>query len=180
MPAQTDLPPEWPVVPACYGWLSLDRRGVWRLRGEPVVHPGLSGFISANYEADEHGNWLVNNGPQKVFVTLDYTPWVMRLDADGTLHTHTGRLVGEVEAVHLDDEGNVLLATAVGLGLLSDRDLPAFLAGCRLANGGVADDEALLGVMAGKGGVFWRGMPLTRVAGNELAARYHFNAAPAQ
>ena len=26
----------WPDVPAVYGWLELDVRGRWRLRGEPV------------------------------------------------------------------------------------------------------------------------------------------------
>jgi hypothetical protein len=33
-----------PEVPACYGWLSLDRRGRWRLRGETVTHAGLKAF----------------------------------------------------------------------------------------------------------------------------------------
>ena len=37
---------KWPNVPACYDWLSLDRRGDWRLQGERVTHRGLIAFIN--------------------------------------------------------------------------------------------------------------------------------------
>ena len=35
---------KWPNVPDCRGWLSLDRRGQWRLQGSPVRHAGLAEF----------------------------------------------------------------------------------------------------------------------------------------
>ena len=41
--------PDWPNVPACHGWLSLDARGCWRLKGERVEHGGLFAFLNANY-----------------------------------------------------------------------------------------------------------------------------------
>ncbi|MBR0567928.1 DUF2946 family protein [Azoarcus sp. L1K30] len=171
--------PEWPSVPACYGWLSLDRRGAWRLRGDPVRHAGLNAFIAANYEAEQGGAWVVRNGPQKVYVALDYTPWVMRLDGDGRLRTHTGRRAGEVLAAHLDEQGNVLFATTVGVGLLDDRDLADFLAQCRLSNGLPADEEALFAVMAGEGRVLWNGVTLTPIAAEDVPVRYQFDPAPA-
>lgn len=62
---------EWPKVPACYGWLSLDRRGCWRLKGHAISHPGLISFINSHYGADVSGNWVFQNGPQAVFVALD-------------------------------------------------------------------------------------------------------------
>jgi len=168
----------WPDVPACYDWLSLDRRGVWRLQGEPVTHAGLIGFLNNSYGSDGAGNWLVHNGPQRVFVTLDYTPWVFRLEADDGLDTHTGIAAGAADAAHLDEEGNVLLHTAAGIGLLDDRDLAAFLAACQRADGTPADDPALLDVMQGGAGVFWRGLPLQAIARGEVPARYGFRPHP--
>jgi hypothetical protein len=32
---------KWPEVPACYGWLSLDRRGYWRLKEHVISRAGL-------------------------------------------------------------------------------------------------------------------------------------------
>ena len=173
-----DGAPRWPNVPACYGWLSLDRRGNWALRGERVEHAGLIRFLSQHYRCDDAGNWLVDNGPQKVFVALEYTPWVLRLDTDGSPSTHTGAPAGEVRAALLDDEGNALLDTAAGIGLVDDRDLAVFLAGCRLANGEAADENALMAVMAGAGGVWWNDLPLRSVARAEMASRFGYVPAP--
>jgi hypothetical protein len=85
----------WPNVPACYGWLSLDRRGRWRLRGEAVTHAGLNDFLNRQYTHDEDGNYFVQNGPQRVFVELEYTPWVLRLTAADRIETHVGEAVNE-------------------------------------------------------------------------------------
>lgn len=169
----------WPDVPACYDWLSLDRRGSWRLQGEAVVHAGLVGFLNANYGRDAAGNWLVHNGPQRVFVALDYAPWILRLHPDGGLTTHTGADAGAIVAAYLDEEGNVLLDTPLGPGLLDDRDLAAFVAQCRRSDGGAADDEALLAVMAGGSGVVWRGLPLQAIARAAVPERFGFRRRPA-
>jgi hypothetical protein len=165
---------KWPKVPACYGWLSLDRRGCWRLKGEIIHHAGLIGFINSHYSADASGNWIFQNGPQAVFVALDYTPLVLRMEADGTLTAHTGAAAGQTTAAYLDDDGNVLLDTALGIGLLDDRDLPGFLAACRNADGEIATEDALLETMKGDAGVVWRGMPLQAIRHTELPARFGF------
>lgn len=177
----------WPDVPACYDWLSLDRRGTWRLQGEAVAHAGLAGFLNAAYGRDEAGNWLVHNGPQRVYVALEYAPWVLRLHPDGSLTAHTGVGVASVAAACLDEEGNVLLDTDLGAGLLDDRDLAAFLAECRRADGSAADDDALLAVMTGGSGgacqvrsqVSWRDLPLQAVERAAVPARFGFRARPA-
>jgi len=80
---------KWPDVPACTGWLALDRRGRFRMRdeacqaadepGEPIRHAALNAFIARNYTSDAEGRWFFQNGPQRVFVDLDYTPLVVRL-----------------------------------------------------------------------------------------------------
>ncbi|HJV26575.1 MAG TPA: DUF2946 family protein [Aromatoleum sp.] len=168
----------WPDVPACYDWLSLDRRGSWRLQGEPVTHGGLLRFLNMHYGHDDAGNWLVHNGPQRVFVTLDYTPWVLRLQPDGSLVTHTGAAAGTVDAAHLDDEGNVLLHAGVGIGVLDDRDLQAFLAACVGADGASVEDEGWIALMASEGEVFWQGLRIAFVERAEVASRYGFRPRP--
>ena len=124
---------KWPNVPAVYGWLSLDRRGSWMIRNvsgrfERIANPAVNEFIGRNYASDGDGRWFFQNGPQRVFVSLDYTPWVYRLDDTGEgLLAHTGAAAGALETVYLDDAGALLLQAEPGIGVLLDRDLPAFV-----------------------------------------------------
>ncbi|NMG15155.1 putative protein DUf2944/DUF2946 [Aromatoleum bremense] len=168
----------WPDVPAVHGWLSLDRRGGWRLKGEPVTHGGLIAFLNAHYGSDGDGNWFVQNGPQRVFVTLDYTPLVLRLDVDDSLTAHTGAATGPIIAAYLDEDGNVLLHASQGVGLLDDRDLSAFVGQCRADDGGPASDAAFVEVMGGGSGVVWHGLPLQAIRHAEVAARFAFRPRP--
>jgi len=170
---------KWPNVTACHGWLSLDRRGCWRLQGEPVSHAGLAAYINSRYGPDEAGRWIFSNGPQVVYVALDYTPLVLRLEIDGTLTAHTGAAVGRVTGVFLDDEGSILLDTAGGIGLLDDRDLAFFLEACRDAGGVTAGDEALFAAMSGETDLFWWGMPVQRIQRDDVALRFGFRPDPA-
>ncbi|MWL86311.1 DUF2946 family protein [Cupriavidus sp. SW-Y-13] len=130
----------WPNVPNCYGWLALDRRGQWRMRnefaqqhglsGDPIRHEALIAFIERNYTRDEHGGWYFQNGPQRVFVSLMYTPWIVRLH-NGVLSTTTGRAFVPASCF-ADEHGNVLLSGTVDgvdgeqAALLHDHDLDAF------------------------------------------------------
>lgn len=134
---------KWPNVPALYGWLGLDRRGQWRLQGERVEHEALAHFIGRNYAADEHGRWFFQNGPQRVYVALFYVPWVVRLQADGQLQTHTGRSVDRVSSVLVDERGNLLLGFDDSIGLLLDTDLDWAVSRFRGKDGRTLDDEAI-------------------------------------
>jgi hypothetical protein len=176
----------WPNVPACYGWLSLDRRGQWRMRGDPVTHAGLASFLNRQYGHDEHGNYFVQNGPQRVYVELDYTPWVFRLTSENTLQTHTGAPVETIQAAAFDEEGNLLLEFSEGIALLCDRDLPALLGCLRQANGELADDNTLLDLLALKPDspsaltLRWNAthLPVQKLLRAEIAPRYGFVASP--
>jgi hypothetical protein len=119
---------KWPDVPDVYGWLSLDRRGNWLIKNEKIGNRALREFISRNYQADARGCWYFQNGPQRVFVKLAYTPLVARLE-NGSLLDHCGRAFGEPQGIWLDDEGSILLAGALGPAVLDDRDLAAFVDG---------------------------------------------------
>ena len=115
---------KWPNVPAVYGWLSLDRRGNWRIKGERVTHAALRDFIGRNYAADEHGRWYFQNGPQRVFVTLAYTPFVVHHEGD-RLFDQRGEPFAPT-AVYQDDEGSVLIEGEGRVALLDDRDLERY------------------------------------------------------
>lgn len=136
---------KWPNVPNCFGWLALDRRGQWRMRnafaqanklsGDPIRHAPLIDFIVRNYAHDDAGRWFFQNGPQRVFVELDYTPWIVRLSPDGasTAFTTTTGAAFAPAGCFADEQGNVLLSGRVAglegeetIALLYDHDLEPF------------------------------------------------------
>jgi len=169
---------KWPDVPACYDWLSLDRRGDWRLQGERVTHRGLIDFINRQYAVDEAGRWFVQNGPQRVFVTLACTPWIFRREADSFV-SHTGQPAGALHALYLDEDGNLLLDSEVGIGLIDDRDLAQFLGECRDNNGQATDETAFLALLAGQpANIYWQGKRLQTIAAVDLPKRYKFEPNP--
>jgi hypothetical protein len=115
---------KWPDVPDVYGWLSLDRRGNFLIRNEKIGNRGLREFISRNYQADARGCWYFQNGPQRVFVALAYTPLVVHFEG-AALFDHCGRPF-PLEQAFLDEEGSVLMQGRPGIGLLDDRDLAGY------------------------------------------------------
>jgi hypothetical protein len=115
---------KWPNVPDVYGWLSLDRRGNWLLRNEKIGNLALREFIARNYQPDARGCWYFQNGPQRVFVALAYTPLVLHFEGEA-LFDHCRRPFRCAQAF-LDEEGSVLMQGKSGLGLLDDRDLAAY------------------------------------------------------
>jgi len=117
---------KWPGVPAVYGWLELDRRGNWRIKGEKIANVALREFIARNYAADPRGCWFFQNGPQRVYVRLAYTPWVVHYEGDA-LFDHCGRPFA-VEQTFLDEEGSVLVVEKKKIALLDDRDLGRYAA----------------------------------------------------
>jgi len=122
---------KWPNVPAVYGWLSLDRRGQWLIKGERISNPLVTEFIGRNYARDERGCWFFQNGPQRVFVDLDYTPHIYRItstdQAPLALETCTGNRVSTVHGAWIDETGAALLETEHGVGTVHDRDLDRLL-----------------------------------------------------
>lgn len=183
---------KWPNVPNCFGWLALDRRGQWRMRneyaqanklsGEPIRHASLIDFIVRNYAHDDAGRWFFQNGPQRVFVELDYTPWVVRLSADGVpaaLITTTGAAFMP-SGCFVDEHGGVLLSGRVSgfeaedtIALLHDHDLEPFSS---LAQWHGEACGATLGTLTLGGQVF----DIEPIGQSEVAKRYGFVARPTE
>ncbi|OSZ71766.1 DUF2946 family protein [Hydrogenophaga sp. IBVHS1] len=127
---------KWPNVPHCFGWLGLDARGQWYMRddrvqaagpfpqarGSLLKHDKLLEFIHRNYAADERGQWYFQNGPQRVYVELEITPWVWRLQPDGGVLSHTG-LATPVHESLVDENGLLYLVTELGPGLVHTADM---------------------------------------------------------
>ncbi|HKW37446.1 MAG TPA: DUF2946 family protein [Burkholderiales bacterium] len=178
---------KWPDVPAVYGWLSLDRRGSWMIRNvsgrfERIANRAVNEFIGRNYAADAAGRWYFQNGPQRVFVRLDYTPWVYRLDDAGEgLLAHTGAAARGPRAVFVDDAGALLLEAEPGIGVLLDRDLPAFVE--RLADARGRTPERLLeDVIAGeeaRATLRGKSVRVAPIRGAEVPGRFGFVQRPA-
>jgi hypothetical protein len=127
---------KWPNVPHCYGWLGLDDRGNWYMRddrvqaagpfpeakGSLLKHEKLIDFIQRNYERDAQGQWFFQNGPQRVYVELQATPFILRVAADRSVATHSGA-PAEVQACLLDEAGRLYLETDAGFGLVHTQDM---------------------------------------------------------
>jgi hypothetical protein len=127
---------KWPNVPDCYGWLGLDERGNWYMRddrvqaagpfpqakGSLLQHEKLIDFIQRNYERDAQGRWYFQNGPQRVYVELQATPWIFRVAGRAQVATHAGT-PAQVQACFIDEEGRLYLETDRGFGLVHTQDI---------------------------------------------------------
>ena len=131
---------KWPNVPDCYGWLGLDARGHWYMRddraqalgpfsggspqskGSQLRHEKLIDFIGRNFQADSSGQWFFQNGPQRVYVELEATPLIWRVEPDASVHDHAGR-PARVQRCLLDELGRLYLETDTGFGLVHTMDM---------------------------------------------------------
>jgi hypothetical protein len=188
---------KWPDVPEVYGWLQLDRRGRWLIRSAPardaaegmrferIANTAVTEFINRNYLADADGRWFFQNGPQRVFVTLHYTPFIYRFIGAGTdIATHTGINMGQLGGAWLDERGALLLEGVAGVGALSDQDFGAALALMRDVHGRAAEEGALLDFIEdGAPGRFFLNLgpfrvPIGRIDSSAVARRFGFVADP--
>ena len=131
---------KWPNVPHCYGWLGLDARGNWYMRddgaqalggfasgvpgskGSLLQHEKLIEFIQRNYTVDDEGQWYFQNGPQRVYVELEATPWIWRVNADFSIAAHDGRLA-QWHACWMGENGWLYCETSIGFGLVHTQDV---------------------------------------------------------
>jgi DUF2946 family protein len=182
---------KWPAVPAVYGWLGLDRRGQWLIKGERIPNPLVTEFIGRNYARDERGCWYFQNGPQRVFVNLEYAPFVLRaVNAESeplALRTHNDKAVGRVNGVWVDEGGVVLVDNEHGVGTVHDRDLERLVPSLVDAGARPVDDEALDRLIEalerGQPAALWLSLSGSRlkvepIASADVPQRFRFVAQP--
>jgi len=185
---------KWPNVPHCYGWLGLDARGAWRMRdeqaqrqglsGDKIMHTALAGFINRNYAADEQGCWYFQNGPQRVYVDLELTPYIVHTDPALGFVLQTGAAMASIESVMLTEQGRLLLIAPGQVAAVDDRDLAQCLADLRM-DGKIVSDETLLDWIATPHQTLtWQNsgkkLPVTHIATKDIAIHFGFTQQPRQ
>ena len=195
---------KWPSVPHCFGWLALDRRGAWRMRddyaqanglpGDVIKHVALNAFIARNYASDTCGRYFFQNGPQRVYISLDATPWVVRMMPTGNAE-HPWQFQTQCEslllptAAFMDEAGHILIegkliqtictgaapnqfteVERLSIALLHDHDIEIFSGLTSLSNTACALE----------GSWFWHGrdLPLEPITTAEAERRFEFQARP--
>ncbi len=148
---------KWPSVPHCYGWLALDARGAFRMRdetaqaanspGDVIRHPALLSFIYRNYLHDERGCWYFQNGPQRVYVELEATPYIARTEPLHGFVTHDGQPMTNIDHAWMTDDGRLVLRAGDKLAMVDDRDLVDCLGMLRM-NGEMVEDIVLMDWLA--------------------------------
>jgi hypothetical protein len=186
---------KWPNVPSVYGWLSLDRRGHWLIKGERISNSIVADFIGRNYEHDDGGRWFFQNGPQRVFISLDYTPFIYRLlwepgpASVQRMETHTARAVKQIDGAWIDEAGVVLIESEHGVGLIDDRDLERLLTCFTDERGGALTEENIgaaieqlqSGIVADLAFCYGGNtVPVAPIAAAEVPARFGFVQRPVQ
>lgn len=184
---------KWPNVPYCYGWLALDARGAWRMRdeaaqragapGDKLTNAALVGFIARNYLADEHGCWYFQNGPQRVYINLETTPFIARTDPAQGVVLHTGQPLGAPDEAFMTDAGGIVLRAGQTVAQVDDRDAAQLLQAFELDGRPAADEDVMAWLDGGAGDLAlrWqdRRIAVGRLTADEMPARFGFARQPA-
>jgi len=185
---------KWPNVPHCYGWLGLDARGAWRMRdeaaqqaggpGDKLANSALVGFIERNYQRDARGCWYFQNGPQRVYVNLETTPFIARTDPVHGLVLHSGAPFAAPEQAFLTEAGALVLQAGEIVAQVDDRDMAQLLQWLELDRRRVSD-EALMAWLEGSSGELalrWgeRRIAVERLGPDEAPGRFGFVRRPDQ
>ncbi len=185
---------KWPSVPHCFGWLALDARGAFRMRdeaaqqahapGDVIRHPALLSFIYRNYLQDEHGAWYFQNGPQRVYVELEATPFIARTDPVHGFVTQDGQALSDIDAAWITDEGRLVISGEGRIAMIDDRDLAEAVGMLRIDKQ-LIDDQMLLDWLESMQGEIQLQLPGKLVAvrplrGDELGMQLGFDPHPAR
>jgi hypothetical protein len=156
-----------------------------------IHHITLNEFISRNYAHDSFGRFFFQNGPQRVFVTLDATPFIARIfpsEIGPQLLTQCGTEIKPQGALS-DEKGNIYITglfqqsfsdqidgvvftktESLSAALLHDHDLDLFSEQSQ-----VQEDACSF-----RGSWQWKGnqLPIEPIHSSELANRFNFIKAP--
>ena len=158
-----------------------------KLPGQVVKHAALNEFIARNYARDGVGRYFFQNGPQRVFISLDATPWIVRITPSNLGPNLINQCNQSMEptAALSDEKGNIYIVGTVNqtiydsnnntqfikrddqtIALLHDHDLDHFSGLAKLR-----EEACSFG-----GSWVWREkqLPLDPIHSDELATRFNF------
>ena len=162
-----------------------------KLPGNTIQHVALNEFISRNYAHDSLGRYFFQNGPQRVFITLDATPWIARIipgENGPQLLTQCGTKIKPHGALS-DEKGNIYITglflqslpdhadsniftqtESLSVAILHDHDLDLF------SDQSKVEEDAC----SFRGSWQWDGKELIiePIHSSELAKRFNFIKAP--
>jgi hypothetical protein len=162
-----------------------------QLAGSIIQHLALNDFISRNYACDPLGRYFFQNGPQRVFITLDATPFIARItpgEGGPKLLTQCNAEIKPQSALS-DEKGNIYItglfqqsfsdqidgtaftkAESLSVALLHDHDLDLFSEQSQ-----VQEDACSF-----RGYWLWDGqnLPIEPIHSAELSKRFHFVKTP--
>ena len=179
---------KWPSVPHCYGWLALDARGAFRMRdeaaqrannaGDIIRHTALLNFIYRNYTHDERGAWFFQNGPQRVYVDIEATPFIARTDPVRQFVLHDGETMADIHEVCLTERGQLVLSNGRQIAMLDDRDLAQCLPLLKIHGQSIHDDQLMQWLASPTDDLslhtLQRDMPVRWVHSDRLASSFGF------
>jgi hypothetical protein len=162
------------------------------LPGDVIKHAALNAFIARNYASDADGRYFFQNGPQRVYVHLDATPWIVRMMPTGNaedpwqLQTQCETLLTPTTAF-LDEAGHILIEgmltqtiwsntnqfseiERLSIAMLHDHDIELFSGLTTLSNAACVLE----------GSWHWHGhdLKLEPITITEVQSRFQFQARP--
>ena len=157
------------------------------LPGKVIDHVALNECICRNYAHDQVGRYFFQNGPQRVFITLAATPWIVRMipgEQHPQLLTQCQSAMAPTSALS-DEQGNIYIVGTIeqtvfesadqqqfsikvipSVALLHDHDLDQFSELAKLR-----EEACSFG-----GSWLWHGqqLPLDPIHSDELSQRFGF------
>jgi hypothetical protein len=104
---------------------------------------------------DAQGCWYFQNGPQRVYVELEATPFIWRVDEQGAI-TSSAKQAATLVQVYMDERGWPYLHTSLGFGLVHTQDVASLAQALEI--------------------LYW---PIEEVQASELPARFGYQMSPA-
>ena len=111
--------------------------------GDIIRHESLLSFIYRNYDCDSRGAWHFQNGPQRVYVELETTPFIARTDPALGFVLHDRTPVREIDHVFMTDTGQLIIQSQQKIAMLDPSDLAHCLAMLCINGESIADDDLL-------------------------------------
>ncbi len=111
--------------------------------GDIIRHESLLAFIYRNYDCDPRGAWYFQNGPQRVYVELESTPFIARTDPELGFVLHDRTPVRDIDFVFMTDTGQLIIQSRQKIAMLDPNDLAHCLTTLYMDDHAIADDELL-------------------------------------